>query len=76
MQINRLGSLPQKITIGWAQNNAATGGQHTSTTLGQLVNHLFFKIAKSRLTFALEKLADGATNALLYDLIRIEKPDI
>ena len=76
MQINRLGSLPQMVAVGRPQNNAASGGQHTSTTLCQLINHLFFEIAKSRFTFALEKLTDGATNTLLYDLIRVEKPDI
>ncbi len=60
-------------SVGRAQDRTATGGKYTRITRTQLTYHLFFDIAETRLSLALEELTDRATYALLDHMIGVNE---
>lgn len=63
----------QITSIFRPQHHATTGGQNGCRVLGQFINDRRLKIAKTILPLSLEILTDRATQALLYDVVRVEK---
>lgn len=55
----------QCLSIGLANNGAATCCQHGVGKVCQLCDHFLFDVAKALLTFPLEEAPDGAPNAFL-----------
>lgn len=64
------------LPAGRSHYRTAAGGKHTGRGLRKFANNILFKIAECHLTFALEKLPDRAANALLDNLVRIDKFDL
>ena len=73
MQIDNLSPVAQPLAVKWPQYRTTAGGQHTLMGLRQVINDAFFNIPKPLFTFALKVFANRATEALLDDLIRINK---
>ena len=73
MQINNLPPSAQPVPVKWPQHGTAARGQHTLMGLRQVINDVFFNIPKPLFTFALKVFPDRATQALLDNLIRINK---
>ncbi len=63
----------QMLAIERTQDRTAAGRQNATRLQGQLVNDGFLDIAKTRLAFALEVVTDGATQALLDDVVGVDK---
>jgi hypothetical protein len=66
----------QVTAIGRPQHRTTPGGQNTVTTQGQLIDHRFFHVSESRLTFALEKLPYRAAHPVLEDMVSVNETQI
>ena len=73
MQINNLSPAAQPLAVEWPQHGTTPCGQHTLMDLRQVINDAFFNIPKTLFTFALKVFPDRATEALLDDLVGINK---
>ena len=73
MQINNLPPAAQPLAVKWPQHGTTAGGQHTLMGLRQVINDAFFNITKTLLAFTLKVFPYRATEALLNDLIGINK---
>ena len=73
VQINHLPPAAQPLAVKRPQNRPTAGGQHTLMGLRQFINDVFFNIPKTLFTLTLKVFPDRATEALLNDLIRINK---
>ena len=73
MQIDHLAAAMQMRTVGGPENGSATGGQHPCRLLRQLADHGLLNVAKAVFTFACEEIPNRATDALLYQVVRVLK---
>ena len=76
MEVKHLTTLAQQIAVLFPQHRAAASGQHPMGLLHQLAQDLGFDVAKALLPLALEIFADGAAQALLDRVIRVQKRDV
>ena len=63
----------QQSTVGRTQHRAATRGEHTPRLAGDVFQGLTLYVTKSGFALALKIFFDAATQALLDDVIRVDK---
>ena len=76
VEVKDLAVLAQEISVLFSQDRAPTRGQHALALENQLGQDLGFDVAKALLPLALEIFADGAAQALLDRMIRVQKRDV
>ena len=75
-QINHGSAATQGPPVCFAQHGAAAGGQHRIGASYEVGQDLLFDVAKTRLAFAFEEQANGATKSTLDFDIGIEKASV
>jgi hypothetical protein len=76
VEVKHLAVLAQQISVLFSQHRATPRGQHALALQHQLGQDLGFDVAKALLPLALKILANGAAQALLDRMIRVQKRDI
>jgi hypothetical protein len=64
------------LSVHGTKNSAASSGQDAPWALGQLIDDLALNVSKALFSLDFKELANGATQALLYGVIRIDKGQI
>lgn len=68
-QVDHVSSGPQNPSIGLPQDGASARGHDAARERCEFCNYLLLDIAKARLAFSLEMVADGTAEALLDDSV-------
>jgi len=75
-QVKNNASFSQSFAVQGANHRAASCGQHAVGALGQLIDHLRLDVSEALLALDFEELANGATQALLNGVIRIDEGQV
>jgi hypothetical protein len=73
VQIDHLTAATKPLSVERPQHGTAASGQYAVMGLRQVINHGFFKIAKTLFAFAFKVFADRTAQTLLDDLVGVDK---
>ena len=75
LQVHHVTAIPQALPVLGSQNRAAASRENAGAIQSQAVNHLRLYFPKRRFAFPLKECANGATQAHLNGLVRVDERD-
>jgi len=72
-QVDHIPAFMQVATVGLSQHRAATGGEHAVVVQAQVIEHCLLDIPEGLFPLAGEVFTDGAAQAFLDHMVRVDK---